>query len=149
MGSEFFRLYSLVLIVFGSIRTEFISSGVLTHSASQSIRLAFDQIHQSTTFHRKLVLSNDSNETVPVSSRIEHLICFVEFDFIITLSLCNKIQCDFGNSIKLLFDMINRNPTLNVLITDLCQNVLHSIAETARFLKLPMVRTMCRVFLSI
>lgn len=41
---------------------------------------------------------------------------------------------------KALFDMINRSPSLEVLITDLCQNVLSAIAETTRFLELPVVR---------
>lgn len=116
MGSEAFRQGSLLLLLLllinsaPTVRPTVLTS-LLTHSSYASIDFAFEQIHSSGQFHVELRLK-ESNRS---------------------------ILCNVGTSIKALFDMINRTSTLHVLITDACQNVLSSIAETATYLQLPVV----------
>jgi hypothetical protein len=116
MGSKAFRqgfplLLLLLFINAVPIVRPTIFTSLLTHSSYASIDFAFEQIRSSEQFHLELQLK-ESNRS---------------------------ILCDVGTSVKALFDMINRTSTLHVLITDACQNVLSSIAETATYLQLPVV----------
>ncbi|CAF0899544.1 unnamed protein product [Adineta steineri] len=118
MGTKSFRLFVCVIMLFSPIlandyRQRIVLNNLFTNTNYPSIQIALEQVNTQ------------------LLSQIDRQFYFNETE--------GMIECDVGIGIKTFFDMLNQSPSLNVLFTDACQNVLTYISETATYFKLPII----------